>query len=415
MATAARETDLPPEVLDIANPELWGDHDRLLPYFRQLREAGPVHYCPDSIYGPYWSVVSAREIMEVEGNPDIYSSSWEKGGISIGGGREDVPPERMLPMFIAMDAPQHTGQRRTVAPAFTPSEMVRQEPNIRARTAEILDSLPVNEEFNWVERVSVPLTSAMLATLFDFPWEDRHLLPKWSDVITDMQSFEDAEVSDQNWAEMQNMAAYFGKLWMERVNKEPTPDLISMMIHSDATNHMEPREFLGNMALMTVAGNDTTRNTMSAAIVAQNLYPENWAKMMADPKLLKNGVSELIRWQAPVGHMRRTVTKDTELGGKTIREGEKVVVWYLSASRDEDVYPDGDVFDPARENARRHLSFGFGVHRCVGYRLAELQLQILLEEMQKRDMQVKLVGDIERIYGCFINGYTNLPVTMTRN
>ena len=415
MATAARDTDLPPEILDIANPKLWGEFTDLLPYFRRLREAGPVHYCPDSIYGAYWSVVTGREIMEVEGNPDVFSSSWERGGISIAGGRTDIPPERMLPMFIAMDRPQHTGQRRTVAPAFTPSEMLRQGPMMRQRTAEVLDSLPVGEDFNWVEKVSVELTTMMLAMLYDFPWEDRHLLPMWSDVVTDMQSFEDEDINERNWAEMIRMRDYFGQLWAERVDKEPTPDLISMLIHSAATNNMGPQEFLGNMALLTVAGNDTTRNSMSAAVMVQNLYPDNWAKMMADPHLIHNGVSELIRWQSPVAHMRRTATQDYEIGGKRIREGDKVVLWYLSASRDEAMYPDGDVFDPERENAKRHLSFGFGIHRCVGYRLAELQLQMLLEEMHKRDMEVELTGKPERIYGCFINGYTRLPVRITRN
>jgi cytochrome P450 len=148
--------------------------------------------------------------------------------------------------------------------------------------------------------------------------------------------------------------------------------------------------------------------------MAQNLHPDNWQRMMADPSLIQNGVSELLRWQTPLAHMRRTATQDFEVGGHLIRAGEKVVMWYLSANRDENIFPNADIFDPARENARRHLSFGFGIHRCVGARLAELQIGILLEEMQRRKMKVELAGEPVRVYSSFVHGYRSLPVAMTR-
>jgi cytochrome P450 len=413
MATLVKEAALPLEILDVGAPQQWLDYT-VLPKFAELRRHGPLHWCPESMYGPYWSVVTHREIMEVEGRPDIFSSAWHRGGITIADRPEDRMDEPEMPMFIAMDRPEHTGQRRTVAPAFTPAEMLRQAPDIRRRTAELLDSLPEGETFDWVDKVSIELTTGMLAILFDFPWADRRLLTKWSDTATDFEAIEDEQKNQQRWQILFEMAAYFTELWNDRAKKEPRPDLISMMIHSEATRNMTPQEYLGNLVLLIVGGNDTTRNTMSGAAMVQKLHPAGWAKLMADPSLIPNGVSELIRWQTPLAHMRRTAIADAEVAGQTIRAGEKVILWYLSANRDEAVFPDGDIFDPARENARRHLSFGFGIHRCVGARLAELQISILLEEMQKRRLAVEVVGEPVRVYSSFVHGYRQLPVQIRR-
>jgi len=317
-------------------------------------------------------------------------------------------------MFIAMDRPEHSGQRRTVSPAFTPAEMVRQSGDIRRRTAELLDTLPVGETFDWVDTVSIELTTGMLALLFDFPWEDRRLLTFWSDIATDFESLESEEKNQERWKHLYEMAGYFTKLWQERAAAEPRPDLISMMIHSEATRNMTPQEYMGNLILLIVGGNDTTRNTMSGTVMVQHLYPDAWGRMMANPSLIPNGVSELLRWQTPLAHMRRTALADFELAGETIRAGDKVAMWYLSANRDESVFPNGEAFDPERANARRHLSFGFGIHRCVGARLAELQLQVLLEEMQKRRMTVELVGEPVRVRSNFVHGFRKLPVVVRR-
>ncbi|WP_448581243.1 cytochrome P450 [Thermaurantiacus sp.] len=413
MATRAAERPLGLDDLDVSRLDEWLEYSRILPKFRTLRARGPLHWCPESAFGPYWSVVSHAAIMEVEGRPDIFSSRWDLGGITIFERNPDRS-EPEMPMFIAMDRPQHTGQRRTVAPAFTPAEMARQAPDIRRRTADLLDSLPEGEVFDWVDRVSIELTTGMLAILFAFPWEDRRLLTKWSDTATDTTAIADDEANQRRWDTLFEMVAYFTKLWNERAAKDPGPDLISMLIHSDATRNMTPQEYLGNLVLLIVGGNDTTRNTMSGAVMAQNLYRANWERMMADPALIPNGVAELIRWQTPLAHMRRTALADFELHGETIRAGDKVVMWYLSANRDESVFADPDVFLPWRENARRHLAFGFGIHRCVGARLAELQVGILLEEMAKRRMRVELAGEPTRVYSNFVHGYRAMPVEIRR-
>ena len=413
MATLAPEAaqSRPVDPLDVSRAELYRDDTWPAP-FRQLRAEAPVYRCEDSDYGPYWSVSTYKPIVEVESLPEIYSS--EAGGITLADFIEGAGDPRM-PMFIARDRPVHTAQRRTVAPAFTPSEMVRMSDDIRRRTVEVLDALPWNTEFDWVDTVSIELTTQMLAILFDFPWEDRRKLTFWSDWAGDIELVKTEELRVQRLQHMFECGAYFKNLWDQKVGKPQTPDLISMMIHSDAMAQMDPMEFLGNLILLIVGGNDTTRNSMSAAAYGLDLFPEERAKLEADPSLIPNATQEIIRWQTPLAHMRRTATQDTELMGQRITAGDKLALWYLSANRDESVFgEDADILRVDRPNARRHLAFGHGIHRCVGARLAELQISTLLEEMAKRRMRVNVVGEPTRVAACFVHGYRKLPVEITR-
>ncbi|MET0309607.1 MAG: cytochrome P450 [Sphingomonas sp.] len=406
MATLATEVAVDP--LDVSRAELYRDDLWQAPFAR-LRAEAPVHYTPESAFGPYWSVSSYKPIVHVESLPELYSS--EAGGITIA---DLMEGDIRMPMFIAMDRPKHTGQRRTVAPAFTPSEMARMSENIRTRTTEILDSLPLGAEFDWVDQVSIELTTQMLAILFDFPWEDRRKLTFWSDWAGDIEIAKDPVRKEERRGHLFECAAYFGNLWNSKLGKEPTPDLISMMIHSDAMAEMDQMEFLGNLILLIVGGNDTTRNSMSAYAWGLEQFPDERAKLEADPGLIANATQEIIRWQTPLAHMRRTATQDTELEGQKIREGDKLALWYLSANRDESVFPDADRIIVDRENARRHLAFGHGIHRCVGARLAELQIGILLEEMAKRRLRVNVLREPERVAACFVHGYRKMPAQLSR-
>lgn len=380
--------------------------------FRQQREKAPIYKVEESAFGPHWNINSYKAIQHVEALPDIFSSDWEHGGITVADREEES--ELQLPMFIAMDRPKHTGQRRTVAPAFTPSEMKRMSDDIRRRTGEVLDSLPISETFNWVDKVSIELTTQMLAILFDFPWEDRRKLTYWSDWAGDVEIARDPNMREKRLEILHEMATEFHKLWNAKLDKEPTQDLISMIIHSDAMSHMDENEFMGNLVLLIVGGNDTTRNTMSSYAYGLDKFPEQRAKLEANPELIPNAVQELIRWQTPLAHMRRTATEDYDLFGNQIKAGDKVVMWYLSANRDESVFPNGEDIIVDRENARRHLSFGYGIHRCVGARLAELQVQILLEEMAARRLRPNVVGEVERVKACFVHGYRDIPVELSR-
>ncbi|MBS0254509.1 MAG: cytochrome P450 [Proteobacteria bacterium] len=388
--------------------------DRWEAPFRQLRAEAPIHYVPESRFGPYWSVATYKPIVHIESLPKIFSSSFEYGGITIAG-RNDMrrPEERRAPMFIAMDPPRHTAQRRAVAPAFGPAEVQAMMGDVRARTAAVLDSLPLGETFDWVQKVSIELTTGMLARLFDFPWEERHRLTEWSDVAGDVEMVTREDGPVKHNAKMDEMGYAFAALWQQRL-ANPGKDLISVMLQSEAMNHMDPLEFLGNLMLLVVGGNDTTRNSMSAFAYGLDLFPDQRARLEADPGMIPNAVQELIRWQSPLAHMRRTLTEDAVVDGVAMKEGEAVVLWYLSANRDETVFADPDKVILDRENARRHLAFGYGIHRCVGARVAELQLVVLLEEMAKRRLRANVVGQPGRVHSCFVHGYTSLPVELSR-
>lgn len=405
---------------DVSRSDIYVE-DRWQPIFAEMRKAGPLHYISESPFGAYWAVVQHKAIQHIEALPELFSSSWEHGGITI----LDPPTDEQLaargaterlelPMFIAMDRPQHTGQRRTVAPKFTPSAMTDMETEIRARTGEVLDRLPRGEVFDWVDTVSIELTTGMLAILFGFPWEDRRLLTYWSDWSGDTELATVATLDEMRREVLHEMAAYFQSIWIERTHdKEPGNDLISMMLHSESMNQMSPEEFMGNLVLLIVGGNDTTRNTMSGIIHAFDKFPDQRKLFEQDPSLIPNAVQECIRYQTPLAHMRRTCTEDTEQFGQKIKKGDKVVLWYLSANRDEEVFDNPDTLDITRDNARRQLSFGYGIHRCVGARLAELQLRVLLEEMHKRRMRVHVAGDVARVRANFVHGFRKLEVEVT--
>ena len=396
------------EDIDVSNPVLFRDNT-WHPYFKRLREEDPVHYCKSSMFGPYWSVTKYRDIMAVETNPKVFSSEAKSGGITI----MDDNAAASLPMFIAMDPPKHDVQRKTVSPIVAPENLATMESVIRQRTADLLDGLPINEEFDWVHRVSIELTTKMLATLFDFPWDDRAKLTRWSDVTTALPGGGIIDSEEQRMAELMECATYFTELWNKRVNAEPKNDLISMMAHSESTRHMAPEEYLGNIVLLIVGGNDTTRNSMTGGVLALNEFPDEYRKLSANPALISSMVSEIIRWQTPLSHMRRTALEDIEFGGKHIRQGDKVVMWYVSGNRDPEAIDNPDTFIIDRAKPRQHLSFGFGIHRCVGNRLAELQLNILWEEILKRwpdPLQIQVLQEPTRVLSPFVKGYESLPV-----
>ena len=395
---------LPLEEIDLSHPGIWQANE-FLPFLKRLRDEDPVHYCARSAVGPYWSIMKYKDIMEVDTSPDIYSS---EPTIAI----VDAFEEFTLPSFIAMDRPKHDEQRRIVQPVVAPANLKNLEGIIRKRAAHILDSLPIKEEFDWVQNVSIELTTQMLATLFDFPIEDRCKLTYWSDMATAIPGGGVAETQEERWSAIQECLNYFTKLWNERVNQEPGFDLVSMLAHGEATRNMSPMEYLGNIILLIVGGNDTTRNSISGGVVALNENPKEYEKLRTNVELIPNMVSEIIRWQTPLAYMRRTARQDTQLRDKKIMAGDKVIMWYVSGNRDEEVVERPDDFWIDRPKARQHLSFGFGIHRCMGNRLAEMQLRILWEEIMKRFRFIEIVGEPERVYSSFIKGYTKLPVVL---
>ena len=392
------------EDFDVSSAKLM-QADQHWDYFARLRDEAPVHYCKDSMFGPYWSITRFADIMEIEKNWQDFSSDL---GITLG----DRPKDFSTPNFIGMDPPKHDQQRQTVQGVVAPMNLKKMESLIRQRVVNILDSLPVGETFNWVDHVSVELTTQMLATIFDFPFEDRYKLTYWSDMATSGELAGGPTPEAERRAALLECLEYFTKLREKRGNEPPKIDLLSMLAHGKDTQNMPPMEFLGNLVLLIVGGNDTTRNSISGGVLALNQNPDEYDKLRADHSLIPNMVSEIIRWQTPLAFMRRTVTRDLEFRGQQLRKGDKLAMWYVSGNRDERVIPDPNRFWIDRPNARHHLSFGFGLHRCMGNRLAEMQLRVLWEEIMQRFSYVEVVGAPERVQSSFVRGYASLPVKL---
>jgi len=411
LGTIPAANDLPLEEINPVWNRLFAEN-RMLEYFERLRRDDPVHFNETEVAGRYWSLTRYEEIKAVDTDHVNFSSAH---GITLGFPIDQPLPEGALDisLFIAMDPPKHDVQRKTVAPVVSTRNLAGMESLIRERTAKVLDALPEGETFDWVEKVSIELTTQMLATLFDFPFEERSKLTRWSDVSTAVPGGGVIDSEEQRREELMECLVYFTQIWEQRKVK-PTGDFVSMLAHGEDTKNMEPLEFLGNLILLIVGGNDTTRNSMTGGVLALNEFPAEYEKLKANHGLIPNMISEIIRWQTPLAYMRRTANADCEVGGKQIKAGDQLLMWYVSGNRDESVFDRGEELIIDRENARQHLSFGFGIHRCMGNRVAEMQLRVLWEEIMKRFENIEVVGEVERTFSSFVKGYTSMPVRVTR-
>jgi cytochrome P450 len=404
--------DMALEDINPANPHLFKE-DRWHDHFARLRAEDPVHFNELETAGRFWSVTKYDDVRAVDGDWKTFSSAR---GINLGikpSAEIDAQMQKIV-SFIAMDPPTHTDQRKTVRGVSAPSNLGNLEPEIRERTIKVLDALPEGETFDWVDTVSIELTTLLLATLFDFPMEDRRKLTRWSDIVFAVpQPGGVVETQQQKVDELMECVGYFEGLWVER-RENPGFDLVSMLANGEATKDMPTIQHLGNLLLLIVGGNDTTRNTMTGSVYGLNKYPDQYNKLIADPGLIPKMVPEIIRWQTPLSYMRRTATRDCEIRDKKILEGDQILMWYLSANRDEDVFDNAEAIDLERHNADRQLAFGYGIHFCMGSRLAELQLRVLWEEALERFERIEVQEEPERTFSSFVHGYANLPVKVTR-
>lgn len=399
--------------IDVSNTELH-QVDVARDYLKRLRQEAPVHLCTTGPYAPYWSITKFHDIMSVDSNHKTFTSTKEVviDDVYFAGGH--VAGEVQKTSMIVMDPPDHTQRRNMVSPGLAPGNIAKLEAGIRERTQQLLDSLPVGETFNWVDEVSVELTLRLLATLVDYPFEDRHRLLYWSNVSTGFPGDGVVESWEHRSDVLREIATYFTGEFRKKIEAPPGPDLISMLAKSPLAQQMTPKEFIGTVTLILVGGNDTTRNSMSGSILAMHQFPDEFAKLKRDPSLVPVAVSEILRWQTPVTYMRRTALEDCEIRGRQIRKGDKVVMWYLSGNRDEEIYERPDDFIIGRPNPRQHLTFGFGVHRCLGNRLGEMQLRILWEEILQRFSRIEVVGEPIRINHNMFRGFKDLPVRVYR-
>lgn len=399
--------------IDLSNPFLFRQQ-RWQSYFKRLRDEDPVHYQANSPFGAFWSIMRYEDIVFVDKNHQLFSS---EPIILLGRQPDGLKAE----MFIAMDPPKHDIQRQAVQGAVAPKNLKEMQALIRTRTQEVLDDLPTGVAFDWVEQVSIELTARMLATLLDFPYAQRRQLVYWSDLAAGSpETTGGAMDMDETFVAVTDMAKQFAALWHDKAARTAAGeamgfDLISLLQSNDSTKDLvkRPMEFIGNLALLIVGGNDTTRNSMTGGVLALHDFPAQFVKLKNNPDLIPNMVSEIIRWQTPLAYMRRVATQDVELNGKIIKKGDKVVMWYASGNRDERAIDQPDEFIIDRKNARNHLSFGFGIHRCMGNRLAEMQLQILWEELLQRFEHIEVVSQPEIVQSNFVRGYSKMMVKLT--
>ncbi|MEM7080306.1 MAG: cytochrome P450 [Pseudomonadota bacterium] len=398
---------LPLEEINVSNPELF-KHQLVYPYFARLRDEAPVHYCANSQYGPYWSITRYHDIQDVDKNHQVFSSSYEFGGVTITGKPNS---SNDIPNFISMDPPTHHQQRKAVAGGLAPRRLAELEGLIRERARNIIDGLPVNETFDWVPAVSVELTGRMLATLFDLPQEDRGHLIRWSNAISNADDPHVSASAAEFYMALAELSDYFEEAFAERKTRsEPGDDLLSMLAWNPETRDMRPQELLGNVVLLLVGGNDTTRNSISGGLLALNQFPQQYAKLRENHALVASMVPEIIRWQTPLIGMRRTAVADFTLHDQLIQQGDMVVMWYLSGNRDPRAIDAPDEFIIDRKRPREHLSFGYGIHRCLGNRLAEMQLRVLWQELLQRYPKIEVAGEPVRASSAVFHAIQSLPV-----
>jgi cytochrome P450 len=416
---ASEAWTIPIEKLNPADPTLF-QNDLIWPYFERLRREDPVHYVAESEYGPFWSLTRWDDIMAADTNHQDFSSAdgitmvnqaalAEQDAVFAKMGRER---RKGGAGFITMDEPEHSVHRKAVSPTVAPSNIANMAPIVRERAGQILDSLPIGQPFDWVDLVSKELTAMTLATLFDFPFEDRRKLTYWSDMVTNMPGHGPVQSWEHKATAMFECFGRFEELWNARVQAEPGIDLISMLTQHPETRAMSREQYQGTVILLIVGGNDTTRNTISGSVYNLNKNPAEYDKLRANPGLISSMVSETIRFQTPLAHMARTALRDIEIGGKTIKKGDRVAMWYISGNRDEAEIENPNAYIIDRERPRHHMSFGFGVHRCVGNRVAEMQLTIIWEEILKRFPRIELVGEPVRNYSVFVHGFESMQVVI---
>ena len=414
--------------LALSDAETFQDHAKPHEIFKYFRHNEPVAWCPEPWGGPgFWSVTKYDDIQEISKLPKLFSSDQNHGGVTLPSPdmiaeranltRAEVESPSELSQFeggrsmITMDPPEHIEHRRMVAPGFTPNTLDDLLPRIRARASVILDGLAGSDEFDFVSAVAAELPVQMLAELFDLPQEDRHKLFEWSNLIIGGDDPDITISRDHVMSAFMELAGYSMQLYQDR-QANPGDDLITMLVNTRVDGEpMSTADYLSAFVLLVVAGNETTRNSISGGTLALSQFPAERQKLLDDPSLIPQAVDEIIRWVHPVIYMRRTALEDYELRGTTIKAGDKLALWYMSGNRDEEKWDDPFTFNVTRQGPR-HLSFGYGQHLCIGWRLAEMQLRVLLEEMLTRYPDIHSTGAVSRMRTNFLNSIKTMPVRL---
>jgi len=378
--------------------------------FALLRAEAPVFRHREPKGGPgFWVLTKYHDIMAVSKDPATFSSS--KGGTNIFDvGEEDMSQLRTI--MLNMDPPAHSKYRRLVSQGFTPRMITRLEGHIRDMSRSIVDAIAAKGECDFVTEVAAELPLQVIAEFLGVPLEDRHKVFDWSNRLIGFDDPEFQRSRDDGKLAAMEMYMYANQLVLERQHNA-RDDLVSVLMRGEVDGErLTEQEFNSFFLLLAVAGNETTRNLISGGMLALIEHPEQRARLLADPSLLPSAVEEMLRWVSPVMHFRRTALRDTEIHGQAIKAGDKVVTFYPSANRDEEVFPHADHFDVGR-TPNEHLAFGIGEHFCLGSNLARLEIRLIFEELLRRLPDIELAGPVPRLRSNFIAGIKRMPVRFT--
>ncbi|ORA82596.1 cytochrome [Mycolicibacter kumamotonensis] len=385
--------------------------------FDVLRRESPVWFHPATAHSPggegFWVLSRYADIVAAATDAETFSS--ESGGGRDGGGTtlEDMPLGFAVGALLnMMDDPRHAKFRKLLMPSMTPRALRGIEQDLRRRAVTIVDAALAKRDCDFLVDVAAELPLQAVAELVGVPQEDRHELMNWANVTLDYEDREVGEVNDRLVQAQARMFVYGADL-LERKRAQPADDLLSVVTHAlidgEPLTDNEQRMFL---SLIMAAGSETTRNSIAIGMAALSEHPEAWERLRQDPALLPVAVEELLRWASSTPYNRRTATRDVQLHGRLIRAGDKVSLWWASANRDESVFTDPHTFDITR-NPNPHLTFGRGVHFCLGSTLARLEMRVIFDVLLDRVRTVSLTGPIEYVRSNKHAGVRHMPVTMT--
>ena len=384
--------------------------------FERLRREAPIYWHEESLeFEPgFWALTKHEDIITVSKDPQTFSSAVG-GHLMTMGDPAVVDPTAVAAIvgnMIGMDPPDHQIYRKMVAPSFTPKAIRSLEDDMRLKIRELLDNVSDKGEFNFVTEISEQLPLWVLCEMMGIEESERPRIRDLVNNLTDASINADPDKSMQVWFNYMELFK-MGRDMIEERRKNPTDDLMSVVANTKVEGGELPPELLdGFFLLMVIAGNETTRNTITGGLMALTENPEEREKLLKDPTLISNATDEMLRWVTSVIYFRRTATKDTQIRGQDIKKGDKVVMWYGSANRDEDIFENGHLFQVDRQNAKKHLAFGAGEHLCLGNRLGHMQIRILFEEMLERYPNIHSTSEPVRVPSNFLAGISELKVSI---
>ena len=396
-------------LVDLYDPDLYiaGPPHEL---FAELRRTQPVYFQEMTGEPGYWMVLKHADVVHVAREPELFSAS--EGGVMLEN-LEAGQLEMMRNMLLAMDPPRHVDYRRPVAPRFKSRVIAQMEPQIRAICREIMTVAAAQGDVEFVHDVTSSLPSRVIGQLMGLPEEDLPMIHRLAEMNTTSQDSDYAAVGGEDVPQASiDMAMYAIEFAMRRRNEPPKEDLTTLLLETDFNgNYMTDIDFGSFFVQLVTAGNDTTKTMLASGLLTLLEHPDQLAMLRADPSLIAGAVEEILRYENPLHYFRRTTTADTTLHGVDIPAGDKVLMYYTSANRDETVFDDPNTFDIHR-SPNPHLSFGIGEHFCLGAHLARLEGRVFFEEVLSTFSEIELTGDPVRVRSNLNAGYKRMPMRL---